>query len=123
MLFPSRANVANSYAGSPNVAVSRPSAKIKSTGKDSKLTTSDAAASPSELDMMNPGLYPVRTRSLGGALSAAVVFERDPSNQFEQHPDNIIIVTVKLSRKERRNSFDDPLPERYILPFPQTFNH
>lgn len=26
--------------------------------------------------------------------------------------DDIIIITVKITKKERRNSFDDPLPDR-----------
>jgi len=57
-------------------------------------------------------LYPVRTRSVGGFFSTNVIFERDPA-----HPptdEDIIIVTVRLSRKQRRNSFDDPLPDRYV---------
>ena len=58
-------------------------------------------------------LYPVRTRSVGGPLSAAVVFERDPAASPPTDED-IIIVTVRLSRKQRRNSYDDPLPDRYV---------
>ena len=61
----------------------------------------------------NQTLYPVRTRSVGGPLSAAVVFERDPAASPPTDED-IIIVTVRLSRKQRRNSYDDPLPDRYV---------
>jgi hypothetical protein len=57
-------------------------------------------------------LYPVRTRSIGGFLSAGVIFERDPTSP--PRDEDIIIVTVRLSRKQRRNSFDDPLPDRYV---------
>lgn len=62
----------------------------------------------------NQTLYPVRTRSVGGWLSAAVVFERDPASPPTD--EDIIIVTVRLSKKQRRNSYDDPLPDRYVLP-------
>jgi hypothetical protein len=58
----------------------------------------------------NPSLHPVRTRSIGGPLSAAVIFERDPASPPTD--EDIIIVTVRISRKERRNSFDEPLPDR-----------
>jgi hypothetical protein len=58
-------------------------------------------------------LYPVRTRSVGGFLSAGVIFERDPTSPPTD--EDIIIVTVRLSRKERRNSYDDPLPDRYVF--------
>jgi hypothetical protein len=57
-------------------------------------------------------LYPVRTRSIGGFLSAGVIFERDPTSPPTD--EDIIIVTVRLSRKQRRNSYDDPLPDRYV---------
>jgi hypothetical protein len=57
-------------------------------------------------------LYPVRTRSVGGFFSANVIFERDPA--CPPTDEDIIIVTVRLSRKQRRNSFDDPLPDRYV---------
>jgi hypothetical protein len=57
-------------------------------------------------------LYPVRTRSVGGFFSANVIFERDPASPPTD--EDIIIVTVRLSKKERRNSFDDPLPDRYV---------
>ena len=60
----------------------------------------------------NQTLYPVRTRSVGGPLSAAVVFERDPTSPPTD--EDIIIVTVRLSRKQRQNSYDDPLPDRYV---------
>jgi hypothetical protein len=63
----------------------------------------------------NQTLYPVRTRSVGGWLSAAVVFERDPANPPTD--EDIIIVTVRLSKKQRRNSYDDPLPDRYVCHF------
>jgi hypothetical protein len=63
-------------------------------------------------DAWHSTLYPVRTRSLGGYLSAGVISERDPSSPPSD--DDIIIVTVRLSRKERRNSYDDPLPDRYV---------
>lgn len=57
-------------------------------------------------------LYGVRTRSVGGWLSSGVIFERDA-----MHPprdDDIIIVTVRVSKNNptRRNSYDDPLPDR-----------
>jgi len=55
-------------------------------------------------------LHPVRTRSVGGFLSAGVIFERDPTSPPTD--EDIIIVTVRISRKERRNSFDEPLPDR-----------
>lgn len=58
----------------------------------------------------NHTLYPVRTRSVGGWLSSAVVFERDPASPPTD--EDIIIVTVRLSKKQRRNSYDDPLPDR-----------
>lgn len=58
----------------------------------------------------NLALNPVRTRSLGGFLSAGVIFERDPTNPPSD--DDIIIVTVRVTKKLRRNSFDDPLPDR-----------
>lgn len=60
----------------------------------------------------NHTLYPVRTRSVGGWLSSAVVFERDPASPPTD--EDIIIVTVRLSKKQRRNSYDDPLPDRYV---------
>lgn len=57
-----------------------------------------------------PALHPVRTRSVGGFLSAGVIFERDPASPPTD--EDIIIVTVRISRKERRKSFDEPLPDR-----------
>lgn len=58
-----------------------------------------------------PTLHGVRTRSIGGPLCAGVIFERDPLNP--PCDDDIIIVTVRVTKKaERRNSFDDPLPDR-----------
>jgi hypothetical protein len=58
-----------------------------------------------------PSLHAVRTRSIGGPLSAGVIFERgDPASPPTD--EDIIIVTVRISRKARRNSFDEPLPDR-----------
>lgn len=84
----------------------------------STTTTSPPAASPtserraSTPAAMTANLHSVRTRSLGGPLSAGVIFERDPLNPPSD--DDIIIVTVRISKakSERRNSFDDPLPDR-----------
>jgi hypothetical protein len=57
-----------------------------------------------------PSLHAVRTRSIGGPPSAGVIFERDPASPPTDK--DIIIVTVRVSRKARRNSFDEPLPDR-----------
>jgi len=57
-----------------------------------------------------PALHPARTRSVGGFLSADVIFERDPASPPTD--EDIIIVTVRVSQKERRNSFNEPLPDR-----------
>ena len=66
------------------------------------------ASNPS--DSHTPALHSVRTRSVGGFLSAGVVFERDPVSPPTD--EDLIIVTVRISRKGRRNSFDEPLPDR-----------
>lgn len=97
IIFPSRANLGNNFAGCydrrPSVPVSPPT-------------------SPQQHDERRGSIPPVvRTRSVGGLLSAGVVFERDPN--AVPSDDDIIIVTVKVSKKIRRNSYDDPLPERY----------
>jgi hypothetical protein len=39
-----------------------------------------------------------------------VIFERDPASPPTD--EDIIIVTVRVSQKERRNSFNEPLPDR-----------
>lgn len=79
-------------------------------------TTSTSPPSPQEgrrasLPTHQPTLHSVRTRSVGGFLSAGVIFERDPANPPSD--DDIIIVTVRVTKKQqRRDSFDDPLPDR-----------
>jgi len=62
------------------------------------------------IDGHTPALHPARTRSVGGFLSADVIFERDPASPPTD--EDIIIVTVRVSQKERRNSFNEPLPDR-----------
>jgi hypothetical protein len=57
-------------------------------------------------------LCPVRTQSVGGFSSANVIFECDPASPSTNG--DIIIATVRLSRKQRRNPFHDPLPDRYV---------
>ena len=57
-----------------------------------------------------PALHPARTRSVGGLLSADVIFERDPASPPTD--EDIIIVTVRISHKGGRNTFDEPLPYR-----------
>jgi hypothetical protein len=57
-------------------------------------------------------IMPPQSQPHGGYLSTGVISERDPSSPPSD--DDIIIVTVRLSRKERRNSYDDPLPDRYV---------
>lgn len=85
-------------------------------------TTSTSPPSPQEgrrasLPTHQPTLHSVRTRSVGGFLSAGVIFERDPANPPSD--DDIIIVTVRVTKKQqRRDSFDDPLPDR---PPPRNF--
>jgi hypothetical protein len=57
-------------------------------------------------------LYPARVRSVEGFTRADVTFERDPVSPPTD--DNIIIAVVRLSRRQRLSSFDDPLPDRYV---------
>lgn len=79
----------------------------------SQLSAEDGSRRGSVPDAYSQSLYPVRTRSIGGYLCSGVVFERDPTSPPKD--EDIIIVTVRLSKKQRRNSFDDPLPDRYVL--------
>lgn len=100
IIFPSRANLGNTFAGCYD---RRPSAPVTPTSPQQDGRRESV-----------PTISPIRTRSVGGLLSAGVVFERDPN--AVPSDDDIIIVTVKVSKKVRRNSYDDPLPERYHLP-------
>lgn len=96
IIFPSRANLGNTFAGCHDRRPSVPTSPQQDGRRESVST--------------------IRTRSIGGPLSAGVVFERDPN--AVPSDDDIIIVTVKISKKIRRNSYDDPLPERYFCSGP-----
>lgn len=50
------------------------------------------------------------TRSV--PFASGVTFEWSPNKP--RSPDDIIIVSVRVNTLGRRNSFDDPLPERYV---------
>jgi hypothetical protein len=109
-----------SYAYAPYIPTTTPRrASIKTSTLPNTTTTTTIAAMPTHTEVGHastpnnshkPALHPVRTRSVGGPLSAGVVFERDPASPPTD--EDIIIVTVRVSRKERRNSFDEPLPDR-----------
>jgi hypothetical protein len=73
-------------------------------------TETRRASTPNNNNSHTPSLHAVRTRSIGGPPSAGVIFERDPASPPTDK--DIIIVTVRVSRKARRNSFDEPLPDR-----------
>lgn len=96
IIFPSRANLGNTFAGCHDRRPSVPTSPQQDGRRESVPT--------------------IRTRSIGGPLSAGVVFERDPN--AVPSDDDIIIVTVKISKKIRRNSYDDPLPDRYFCSGP-----
>jgi hypothetical protein len=66
----------------------------------------------SKLDIHHQTLHPVRTRSVGGSSSADVSLERDSTSSSTD--EDIIIVVVRLSKKQRRNPFNDTLPDRYV---------
>jgi hypothetical protein len=57
-------------------------------------------------------LYPVPKLSVGASSSVDMSFEHNPASLPED--ENIIIVVVRLSGKQRRNPFGDPLPDRYV---------
>jgi hypothetical protein len=109
------------YAGAYAPFIPPPARRASTTAATSTSTVPNQSDSPPE-DRERRGstpnsyhqtLYPVRTRSVGGFLSAGVIFERDPTSPPTD--EDIIIVTVRLSKKQRRNSYDDPLPDRYVF--------
>lgn len=91
-------------------ATSPPPRRSSTTAMPQSTPSPDRERRSSTPSTHNAALNPVRTRSLGGFLSAGVIFERDPTNPPSD--DDIIIVTVRVTKKLRRNSFDDPLPDR-----------
>lgn len=102
MLFEQRAKYAHALAGSYG----------------NPATATWAAGSPSLPDAGpqrsgSGSMSPVRTRSSPSPTAAGEAAERDPN--APQSDEDIIMVTVRLSNKVRRGSYDDPLPERYVV--------
>jgi hypothetical protein len=70
------------------------------------------APPPYSSDESNTKQTTPSTRSV--PFGSNVTFEW--SSQKPRSPDDIIIVTVRVNTQGRRQSFDDPLPERYAYP-------
>lgn len=100
------------YAGAYAPYIPAPPRRASTTTATNSTPSQDSSRRDSVPDTYSESLYPVRTRSIGGYLCSGVVFERDPTSPPKD--EDIIIVTVRLSKKQRRNSFDDPLPDRYV---------
>lgn len=101
------------YAGAYAPYIPAPPRRASTTATTSthnQTPPEDGSRRGSVPDTYSQTLYPVRTRSIGGYLCSGVVFERDPTSPPKD--EDIIIVTVRLSKKQRRDSFDDPLPDR-----------
>lgn len=60
----------------------------------------------------NGSITTITTRAITLNHGAGVQMERNASQT--RSDDEIILVTVKLSNKERRQSYDDALPTRYV---------
>lgn len=109
-------HLTTAYAGAYAPYIPAPPRRASTTATNatpSQLSPEDGSRRGSVPDSYAQNLYPVRTRSIGGYLCSGVVFERDPTSPPKD--EDIIIVTVRLSKKQRRDSFDDPLPDRYVF--------